>query len=139
MFEPANPEAEASNLDKFMERLGFTEHPTPRSCRTRGRRPHVPSSKSQCQRASKTDALASLILEGYRGAWFLVTVEANRVAHRVGGVASMPGVGFGQQPFCIFISKSLKPAEIRHLRRINGCPVEVPDARISHRIAESAP
>jgi hypothetical protein len=48
-------------------------------------------------------------LVGRSGAWFLVTVEANRVAHRCGGVASMRGVGFGQQPFCIFISRPGKP------------------------------
>jgi hypothetical protein len=49
---------------KFMERLGFTEYLTPRSCQTRGRRPHVPSSKSQCQRATKTDAPSNPFFSG---------------------------------------------------------------------------
>lgn len=42
----------------------FTEYPAPRSCKTRGRRPHVPSSKSLCQRATKTDALSNPFFEG---------------------------------------------------------------------------
>jgi hypothetical protein len=54
-------------------------------------------------------------------AWFLVTVEAFRVEHRVGGVASMPGFGFGQQAFCIFIALSRKPAENCGLRGIKTC------------------
>ncbi|WP_206431538.1 hypothetical protein, partial [Sphingomonas koreensis] len=49
---------------KPMERLDFTEHLAPRSCKTRGRRPHVPSSKSLCQRATKTDAPSNPLLEG---------------------------------------------------------------------------
>jgi hypothetical protein len=49
----------------------------------------------------------------------LLTVEANRVVHRCGEVASMPGPPIGQQAFCIFVSNALKPAEIRRLRGIN--------------------
>jgi len=48
-----------------------------------------------------------------------VTVEANRVAHRVGGVASMLDLLIGQQAFCIFVSNGVKPAEICRLRGIN--------------------
>ena len=40
---------------------------TPRSRQTRGRRPHVPSSKSLCQRAQKTDALAYPLFGGRPG------------------------------------------------------------------------
>ncbi|WP_447727125.1 hypothetical protein [Sphingomonas koreensis] len=52
-------------------------------------------------------------------AWFLVPAVAFRVEHRVGGVASMLDLQIGQQPFCIFVSNPLKPAEICRLRGIN--------------------
>ena len=61
----------------------------------------------------------TLFLEGDLGAWFLVTVEANRVAHRVGGVASMPDLGIRQTLFAILFQRASKPAEIRHLRHRN--------------------
>ena len=43
----------------------------------------------QCQRAQKPDAIPNPFLVGRCGAWFLVTVEANRVARRCGERAYM--------------------------------------------------
>ena len=54
------------------------------------------------------------------GAWFLVTVEANRLAHRVGGVASMRELERRQTLFAILLQASLKPAEICGLRHRNS-------------------
>ncbi|WP_326525247.1 hypothetical protein [Sphingomonas sp.] len=59
----------------------------------------------------------TLFWEGDLGAWFLVTVEANRVAHRVGGVASMPDLDSRQTLFAILLQMppiALKNNDLRH-------------------------
>jgi hypothetical protein len=55
----------------------------------------------QCQRAQKTDASSYPLLEGDLGAWFLVTVEADRLARRSGEQPYMWGVSAGQRLFAI--------------------------------------
>ncbi|WP_294292402.1 hypothetical protein, partial [uncultured Sphingomonas sp.] len=51
----------------------------------------------------------------------------NQVAHRVGGVASMPGVPNRQTLFAILFQIRVKPAEIRHLRdRKRACAIRFP-------------
>uniref|UniRef100_UPI002869F759 hypothetical protein n=1 Tax=Sphingomonas sp. BE123 TaxID=2817842 RepID=UPI002869F759 len=79
------------------------------------------------------------LFRGEPCAWFLVTNKAFRLEHRVGGVASMPGFGFGQQGFCIFIALCLKVAEICGLRRINLSLLVPWHDRISRRIARNGP
>lgn len=58
----------------------FTEHSTPRSCRTRGRRPHVPSSKPTMSKSALNIRSGQLRFPDfcYRGTWrptMLATVE----------------------------------------------------------------
>jgi len=62
---------------------------------------------------TKTDALAIPLFRGDRCAEIVVTVEANRVAHRVGGMVSTGGYRARQTLFCIFQSAKPKRREIR--------------------------
>src|SRR3546814_1057393 len=60
----------------------YPEHPTPKSCRTQGRRPHVPSSTitmSKSHRQDKSDNLRSpLLLSGDSCPYLLATEGAWR-------------------------------------------------------------
>ena len=66
----------------------------------------------QCQRAQNTDTVVNPPFSGQPGIWFLVTGKANQVAHRVGGVASMPDLPTRQTLFAILLHEGVEPAEI---------------------------
>gem|GEM_PF-5013139 len=66
----------------------------------------------QCQRAQKPDAFPNPFLVERSCAWFMVTVVANQMVRRCGGVAYMCGFHTRQTLFAIFLQCSVKPAEV---------------------------
>src|SRR3546814_17216288 len=65
----------------------YPEHPTPKSCRTQGRRPHVPSSTitmSKSPRKDKSDNLRSPLLLSGDSCPYLLAPEG-RTKERQGG------------------------------------------------------
>ncbi len=60
----------------------------------------------------------TLFLEGDPGAWFLVTAEANRVAHRCGDTHLGEGLGCVKRFFAIFLRCPPKPAENRQIHAL---------------------
>jgi len=87
----------------------YPEHPTPKSCRTQGRRPHVPSSTITMSKSRQQKTRTRIVPRYcYRGTivricWRPIRSEAVWL-HPVGGVASKQMIDSRQHPFCNFVS-----------------------------------